>query len=248
MIAFGGCTPYIQKSLSLKLPIQFPVNNVSDVIIVHEHIIREDHDLIKMLKNNIINTTGMKPKTITLSLNIIEAVSILLKKVFNKEASYILMLIGTNNYIHIFTLISLMLSGKTALVYLYYIAGKDKACEVMIPKEVLAVLQHPLTSLERSILEFAVKNPGIRYEDLTMVLGRRVKGIKNLTLRLKEKGLIYRKGRRRGYILLNGVRVHLFMCFYIGDHRFILVPPLSVWFHPSLRGRSPPNPSDGTFM
>ena len=120
-------------------------------------------------------------------------------KVIRDAQNIILDLSGGMRHLIVFTLLALMLSGKEATILLYPEGGTEP--EIIVPKDVIRVIQKPPTDSELRVIKEVGANPGITDEELAVLLNRKVKTIKNIVSELSKKGLILRKGRRGGLYL-----------------------------------------------
>jgi len=116
--------------------------------------------------------------------------------VFECANELVLGLSGGMRYLIVFTLVALVLSGKTATIHIYPEGGDVP--EVTIPKDVVASLRRLPTEAELRILKEVTASPGITDEEVAEKIGRKVKTVKNVVSELVKAGLVVRRGRRGG--------------------------------------------------
>jgi len=124
-----------------------------------------------------------------------EGISTILR-VFSDNAEYVLGLSGGMGYLIVFTLIALVLSGRNAKIYIYPEGGDVP--EILIDKYVLTTLRKLPTEAELRVLNEIVKAPGITDEEIAVIIGRKVKTVRNIVSELNKSGLIIKRGRRGG--------------------------------------------------
>ena len=118
-------------------------------------------------------------------------------KVFcNAKVEYILGLSGGMRYLVVYTLLALMLTGRTARIHIYPEGGEGP--EIVLDRYVLNSIINPPTESEIRILNIVYDNPGIVDEDIAEVIGRKPKTVKNIVAELSKKGLVARRGRKGG--------------------------------------------------
>ena len=114
---------------------------------------------------------------------------------FDEDAEYVLGLLGGMRYLIVFTLVALILSGRSATII--YPEGGEVP-EVTIPKVVVGTLRKLPTEAELRVLKEVAASPGITDEEVAERIGRKVKTVKNVVSELAKSGLVVRKGRRGG--------------------------------------------------
>jgi len=124
-----------------------------------------------------------------------EGISTILR-VFSDNAEYVLGLSGGMGYLIVFTLIALVLSGRNAKIYIYPEGGDVP--EILIDKYVLTTLRKLPTEAELRVLNEIVKAPGITDEEIAVIIGKKVKTVRNIVSELNKSGLIIKRGRRGG--------------------------------------------------
>ena len=152
----------------------------------------------KAIRNLKVFTTKMgigEPLVVKVPPSLNEGISTLLE-VFSYDAEYILGLLGGTGYLIVFTLIALVLSGKNAKIYIYPEASNIP--EILIDKYVLNTLRRLPTETELMVLNEIVKAPGITDEEIAVIIGKKVKTVRNIVTELNKSGLIIKRGRRGG--------------------------------------------------
>lgn len=136
-----------------------------------------------------------EPELVEVPPNLAEGVEAVLK-VFSHDVEYVLGLSGGMRYLIVFTLIALVLSGRSATIWIYPEGGEVP--EVVVPKDVVASLRRLPTGAELRILKEVANSPGITDEEVAEKVGRKVKTVKNVVSELVKSGLVIRKGRKGG--------------------------------------------------
>ena len=136
-----------------------------------------------------------EPELVEVSPTLAEGIESILK-VFNEDAEYVLGLSGGMRYLIVFTLVALVLSGRSATIWIYPESGE--APEVTIPKDVVRSLRKLPTEAELRVLKEVAASPGITDEEVAGRIGRKVKTVKNVVSELAKSGLVVRRGRRGG--------------------------------------------------
>lgn len=143
---------------------------------------------------------GLKePKLVEVPTDVIEGLSTIAEVFQDGSKEYVLSLSGGMRYLVIYTLITLVVLGRVATIYIYPEGGE--APEIVIPKNLIKVLRRLPSEAELRILREVMKSPGISVEDLSLSIGRSVKTIRNLISDLSRAGLVVRRGRGGGVFL-----------------------------------------------
>jgi len=136
-----------------------------------------------------------EPLVVEVPPSVNEGISTILK-VFSYDAEYVLGLSGGTGYLIVFTLIALVLSGRNAKIYIH--PEGSNVPEILIDKYVLTTLRRLPTEAELRVLNEIVKTPGITDEEIAIIIGRKVKTVRNIVTELNKSGLIIKRGRRGG--------------------------------------------------
>jgi len=165
------------------------------VILTESPLITATKKAIEGLKAFTTKAGIGEPLVVKVPPSVNEGISTILK-VFSYDAEYVLGLLGGTEYLIVFTLIALVLSGRNAKIYVY--PEGSNTPEILIDKYVLTTLRRLPTEAELKVLNEIVKAPGITDEEIATIIGRKVKSVRNIVTELNRLGLIIKRGRRGG--------------------------------------------------
>ncbi len=143
---------------------------------------------------------GLKePKLVEVPMEVLEGLEVIANVLKDPNKEYVLSLSGGMRYLIIYALIALVALGRVATIYIYPEGGEEP--EIVIPKNLIKVLHRLPSESELRVLREVMKSPGISVEELSLIIGRSVKTIRNLVSELSRYGLVVRRGRGGGVYL-----------------------------------------------